>query len=259
MAGLKKEIPAAYDQVIEWVFFRTRPDETYDFAFSRDDLERAHNELGVPRPKNLGDVVYTYRFRKALPDSIRSLLPANLHWIIRLAGRGLYRFVAVPASDFQPAANRSLVKIPDATPGLVAQNTFTDEQALLAVVRYNRLIDTFLGITCYSLQNHLRTQVRGLGQIEVDEVYVGVDRNGEQYVVPVQAKGGNDRLGVVQIEQDFAFCEARFKNLKCRPVGAQFLRSNVVVLMLFAKQDGEIVVESERHYLLVPKATPAPA
>src|SRR5271157_4057421 len=38
-----------------------------------------------------------------------------------------------------------------------SQYKFTDEQALLAKVRYTRLIDTFLGITAYSLQNHLRT------------------------------------------------------------------------------------------------------
>ena len=66
---------------------------------------------------------------------------------------------------------------------------FNDEQALLARVRYNRLIDVFLGIACYSLQNHFRTTVSGIGQVETDEVYVGVDKSGAHYVVPVQAKG----------------------------------------------------------------------
>ena len=41
-----------------------------------------------------------------------------------------------------------------------------------------------------ALQNHLRTTVAGMGQVETDEIYVGVDRSGSHYVVPVQAKGG---------------------------------------------------------------------
>ncbi len=40
------------------------------------------------------------------------------------------------------------------------------------------IIDIFTGITCYSLQNHLRTTVPDVGQVETDEVYVGIDRRG---------------------------------------------------------------------------------
>ena len=85
-----------------------------------------------------------------------------------------------------------------------------DEQALLSRVRYNRLIDIFTGITCYSLQNHLRSAVKSIGQVETDELYVGVDTKGCQYIIPVQAKGGKDELNIVQIEQDVALCESKF-------------------------------------------------
>ena len=80
--------------------------------------------------------------------------------------------------------------MPDSTPGIIARYSFNDEQAVLARVRYNRLIDIFLGIACLSLQNHFRTTVPGMGQVETDEIYVGVDKGGSHYVVPVQAKGG---------------------------------------------------------------------
>lgn len=79
---------------------------------------------------------------------------------------------------------------------MVAKYAFSDEQAVLARVRYNRLIDVFLGIACYSLQNHLRTSVRGMGQVETDELYVGVDKRGVQYVIPVQAKSGTNNIRV---------------------------------------------------------------
>ena len=68
------------------------------------------------------------------------------------------------------------IKIPDSTPGVIAKYVLSDEQALLARVRYNRLVDIFTGITCYSLQNHLRTTVRSIGQVEIDEIYVGIDK-----------------------------------------------------------------------------------
>ncbi len=84
----------------------------------------------------------------------------------------------------------SAIKVPAATPGIIEKYALSDEQALLARLRYNRLIDIFTGITCYSLQNHLRTMIPELGQVETDEIYIGVDRQGAHYVLPVQAKGG---------------------------------------------------------------------
>lgn len=66
----------------------------------------------------------------------------------------------------EPDTMLATIKIPDGTPSIVKKYSASDEQALLTIVRYNRLIDTFLGITCYSLQNHLRTTVDGIGQIE---------------------------------------------------------------------------------------------
>ena len=130
-------------------------------------------------------------------------------------------------------------------------HALNDEQALLAIVRYNRLIDIFTGITSYSLQNHLRTAVPGIGQVETDELYVGVDTKGRQYVIPVQAKGGRDELNIVQIEQDMALCDSKFPELICRPVAAQFTDDNVIVLFAFEKIDGEVKILMERHYKLV--------
>jgi len=82
----------------------------------------------------------------------------------------------------------------------------------------------------YSLQNHLRTTVKGIGQVESDELYVGLDRRGCHYVLPIQAKGGRDRLGAVQIEQDIALCAEKFPALLCRPLAAQFMDDEVIAL-----------------------------
>jgi hypothetical protein len=145
----------------------------------------------------------------------------------------------------------AVTKVPDATPGIVAKYALTDEQALLAKLRYNRLVDIFSGVTCYSLQNHLRTTVPEIGQVEVDEIYVGVDKKGAHYVFPIQAKGGKDKLSIVQIEQDFAVCLAKFPLLFCRPIAAQFMEGGGIALFEFEMGENGITIASEKHYKLV--------
>ncbi len=122
------------------------------------------------------------------------------------------------------------MKVPDSTPEIITAYALTHEQSLLAKVRYNRLIDIFLGIASYSLQNHLQTFVKDMGQIEIDEDCVGVNRHGQQFVIPVQAKSGNDQLGVTQTRQDIACCAQKFPHLTCRPVSAQFLATDTIAL-----------------------------
>ena len=151
-----------------------------------------------------------------------------------------------------PREDLVVIDIPDATPELIRAYQLDDEQALLAMVRYNRLIDTFLGLTAYSLQNHLRTMVKGLGQIEIDELYIGIDKLGCHYVIPVQAKGEKDQIGIVQTTQDIRFAEQKFPGMRCRAIAAQFLDNDVVALFELTLRDGEIRVAEERHYRLVP-------
>ncbi|MCC6192783.1 MAG: hypothetical protein IT318_27500 [Anaerolineales bacterium] len=133
-----------------------------------------------------------------------------------------------------------------------------DEQALLAKLRYNRLVDIFTGLACYSLQNHLRTTAPGIGQAEVDETSLGLDKRGVHYVLPVQAKGGSDRIGIVQIEQDFAICAAKFPTLVCRSIAAQLMADELIAIFEFGQTGQGIRVLSEKHYRLVqPEALPA--
>ena len=109
-----------------------------------------------------------------------------------------------------------------------------------------------MGLTTYSLQNHLRTTVKSIGQIEIDELYIGLDKHGCHYVIPVQAKGGKDQIGVVQTTQDIRFAEEKFTDMRCRPIAAQFMDENVVALFELTLQSDEVKVVDEKHYKLVP-------
>lgn len=174
-----------------------------------------------------------------------------MEWIIEPAGRAKYRFRLAKISRVVPRTDLIAIKIPDSTPEMIVAYALNDEQALLAKVRYNRLIDIFLGAAVYSLQNHLRTTVKEIGQIEIDELYVGVDKSGSQYIIPVQAKGGNDQIGVIQTAQDIAYCTEKYPNLVCRAISAQFMSDNIIAMFELTVEDGEVRVVSEKHYKLV--------
>ncbi len=241
-----------YDQIIERIFFDHFAEGITEFEFAREEFRVAAEALGLRAPDNIGDIPYTYRYRKALPEKIRATTAEGEEWIIRPAGIGRYRFVLAPIFELSPTANLVETKILDSTPGIITKYALGDEQALLAIVRFNRLIDIFTGLTCYSLQNHLRTTVPEMGQVEVDEIYIGVDKRGAHYIIPVQAKGHNDSLGIVQIEQDFALAASKFPNLKCKSVAAQFMNNGAIALFELEMNGEQIQIASEKHYRLVP-------
>ena len=240
-----------YSAIIEKIFFSKYEKGMREVTFEREDMERFAPRLKVKLPKNLGDLVYSFRYRTLLPASITTLASEQEVWIIRPAGRSKYSFALVKDTPILPNAHMAVTKVPDATPGIVARHAFNDEQALLAKVRYNRLVDIFTGVTCYSLQNHLRTTVPDMGQVETDEIYIGLDKKGAHYVFPVQAKGGRDKLNVVQIEQDFAVCATKFPLLVCRPIAAQFMNEGVIALFEFESDENGVTISSEKHDKLV--------
>lgn len=240
-----------YSKIITALFHDHYRADSTEVPFTRDDIESTAEKLGLARPKNLGDLIYTFRFRKELPDCIRATAAHGSEWIIRQKGDALYSFVMVEPPRLEPRRDMAQIRIPDATPGLISRYALDDEQALLAVVRYNRIIDIFTGIACYSLQNHLRTKVRGLGQVETDEVYVGLDKRGAHYVFPVQAKGGRDKHSIVQIEQDIAMANHKFPALICRPIAVQFLESNALAILEFTDTAEGLRIVEEKHYKLV--------
>lgn len=260
MADAAKRLAAAaanvYQRILVDIFGKHYKEGVTEFQFVRPEIIETANRLEIKLPKNPGDVVYSQRYRAEWPEEIARTIPEGHDWIILPAGRAKYRFKLIRGSSrVIPRADAAVIKVPDATPEIIAAYAQTQEQAVLAKVRYNRLVDTFLGITAYSLQNHFRTYVRNMGQIETDEIYVGVNREGHQYIVPVQAKGGDDQLSVIQTIQDIACCKnnEKFAPLTCRPLSVQFMDAEVIAMFEF-REDNEGIprVAEERHYKLVP-------
>jgi hypothetical protein len=250
---MKKKKPAdnRYAALLENIFYSHFTPEAADLPFHRDELTTTAKKLRIKLPKNLGDAIYAIRYRMTLPASIAKTQPPGKEWIIEGRGRSLYAFRLVSVNRINPNPELAAIKIPDATPEIVSAYAISDEQALLAKVRYNRLLDIFLGVAAYFLQNHLRTAVAGMGQVEIDEIYVGIDKRGRQYILPVQAKGGSDRLSTVQTRQDLACCAEKYPHLICRPISAQFVEDDLIALFELGQDGDNIRIIEERHYRLV--------
>ncbi len=253
--------PSLAQEIIKWIFDQYHNPGDDQVTFTRDDLISAADALDKPRPKNLGDIVYSLRYRVPLPDSIRQTAPPGREWAIFPGGNAVYTLRTVPFNLIEPRKGLRTIRLPDATPGVISKYSLTDEQALLARVRYNRLLDVFTGLACYPLQSHLRTSITianamdgtpSSSQVETDDVYVGLDEHGAHYVLPVQAKGGSDSLSVIQIWQDLRVAEQKFADLIARPVAAQFMEQSVIALFEFQESNDEITIAREHHYSLVP-------
>jgi len=248
-----------YEQIIEWVFFENYKEGSVRVSFEREELVRASEELDLDRIRNLGDIPYSFRFRRELPQRIQDTAPEDAEWIIVGAGISAYQFRLASPGKIEPSIHYFPIKVPDATPEIVRHYApGTDEQALLARARYNRLVDIFTGLTCYSIQNHLRTTVINIGQVEVDEIYIGVNKRGVHFVLPCQAKSPGDKFGIAQVLQDIALCRKQYPVAICRPIALQFTDENGVALLeLGVREEKEILMLSiidEKHYELVPRS-----
>jgi hypothetical protein len=224
-----------YDEVLVKVFFHHYYEgETY-LRFSKDELAEACKACGVT-VKNIPDIIYTYRARRVLPESIRK----TGHWAIEPAGRGFYAFrllqnsphFNIPFQDFTP------INVYNALPELVETLLRNDEQSLLTRILYNRLVDIFTGLTCFHIQNHYRSFVNDVGEVELDALYAGVDKKGQLYILPIEAKSQSESemIGRVQISQMAKLVRQDFAHLNRRILAVKHLRDGTIAVVEFDDQ-----------------------
>ncbi|NDJ77369.1 MAG: endonuclease, partial [Chloroflexi bacterium] len=161
-----------YDDVIEEIFRRLVEQygaETDVLPFDKAFLDELSGELGI---KNVPDIIYSYRSgRRNFPP----LIAGSGYWVIIGRGRGKYAFERMTQPvELNVPQELEAIPLPDATPDIVLRFAKGDEQSMLVQIRYNRLVDIFTGLTAYHLQSHVRAYVDEVGQIEVDDLYVGV-------------------------------------------------------------------------------------
>jgi len=249
----KRPILTDYDKIIAALFKKKfKPKQkTSELNFSKDELVETANELGI-QLRNAPDVIYTYRSRRALPERI--LRTGN--WVLVPKGKGRFSFAKSKRATFiEIPEGLASIEILNALPEIVEKYTQNDEQGLLSTIRYNRLVDIFTGITCFHLQPHIRTTIIKEGQIEIDDLYVGIDEDGNEYILPIEAKSPDerDKLGWFQIANLVKFATQYFPDLKCRPIAAKPAGKGLVCLLEFDSSTDfeEIGIKNIKMYKLV--------
>lgn len=235
-----------YDQAIIEVFQRAYQPNTDVLPFTKDELVQACQDLEIVI-NNIPDIPYHYRTgRSDLPGEIQS----TGNWVIEGAGKGKYNFVQLKRAPYvHIPQDLYITEIPEATPDIVLKYGGTDEQGMLTRIRYNRLVGTFLSLTAYHLQGHVRSSVTNIGQVEIDDLYVGVDTDGKWYVIPIEAKsmGAKERLGVIQARQMILFARQHYPALSLRPVGIKPLSDGSYVFLEF-DDDADLEAISIKRY-----------
>jgi hypothetical protein len=248
-----------YDKVIENIFFKkySENQKAGELDFTLRELELITSKLLAIREvsefiKNIPDIIYTYRSRRSLPEKI--LKKGN--WIIQPKGKGKYSFIKTKRYPFvEIQEGLASIDILNSLPEIVEQYIAGDEQGFLSSIRYNRLVDIFTDITCFHLQSHIRTTIAEEGQIEIDDLYVGVDQEGKRYILPLEAKGPDerDKLGWVQISNLVKYAKQNFPTLICRPIAAKPVSKTKICLVEFESETDfeEIGIRNIRVYHLV--------
>lgn len=242
-----------YDEVILTVFERLIEQygrQASDLPFDKRFLDRLANELGI---KNVPDIIYSYRSgRRAFPQPILE----RGEWVIVGRGKGKYAFVKLAGSaELTLPPDLEITPIPDATPDVVLQFAKGDEQSMLVQIRYNRLVDVFTGLTAYHLQSHVRAYVDELGQVEVDDLYLGVDTDGRWFCIPVEAKPAapREQLGRIQVASMVAYARQEFPQLPVRPIGVKLAHDGSIFFVEFTDEPDPSQIKSRayKRYLLV--------
>jgi hypothetical protein len=242
-----------YDEVILAVFERLvqqHGEDARTLPFDKNFLDQIANELRI---KNVPDIIYSYRSgRRAFP---RALLEWG-NWVIIGEGKGKYALVKLDIStELAVPSDLETTPIPDATPEIVLHFAKGDEQSMLVQIRYNRLIDIFTGLTAYHLQSHLRAYVREMGQVEVDDLYLGVNTDGQWFCIPVEAKpaGPKDQLNRTQVSSMVAYAEQEFSDLPARPVGVKMANDGSMFFVEFTATSDPLKVQSRfyKRYFLI--------
>ena len=251
---MQQEPSELYAQIIEHVFLQKYQTGLRTLLFSRGDIEAAASELSIQLPWNIGDGLNGFfPLDMTLPEIIDRMAGEDECWILGLAGPGQYAFRLknLGAIEIFPHLLCAMTNIPDATPNIVTRYLDNEAHSLLAKIRYNRLIDIFTDMTCYSLGNQIQAEVPDVGMVATDEIYIGVDAQGKHYIIPIQAKGDDEQLQITQIEQDIALCASMYPSLICRSIGAQLIDDNRIALFAFQFGEQGIAVISEKHYCLM--------
>lgn len=122
---------------------------------------------------------------------------------------------------------------------------------LLQIIRENRIVDSFVGFSCFSHPPYPRKTLSPQTELTLDEVYFGINKFGNKQVIPVISLGKEQPLW---LSMALRICEsyyAEYASDTCHPIITQFLTEKVIAFWVFEFSQNHFALETEKHYRLV--------
>jgi hypothetical protein len=202
--------------------------------FSLDDVREVAANLDL-KIGNPADLIYRMRSRTRLPDDILDMG----FTILRGIGRGRYVLevggeatVHLPDHDILDTNDLTPLPVRRLLPEDLAD---LDEQGLLTMIGYSKLLDHFTGLTVYRLRSHVRKSVPNIGQAELDEIDVGIALRDDDVpvVFPIEAKATDEVINRVQVATAVAYCLTYFPGHEIRPIVVKLAYDGVIHFLEF--------------------------
>jgi hypothetical protein len=223
-----------YVPILREIVRRNYSEGTQRIEFTKQDIETVADELGI-KVGNAADLVYRMRARTRLPDDILDLG----FTVLRGVGRGRYvlevggeAVVRVPEHEVLDHNDQTPLPVRRLLPEDLVD---LDEQGLLTMVGYSKLLDHFTGLTVYRLRSHVRKSVPNVGQAELDEIDVGVALRDDDIpvVFPLEAKAADEVINRVQVATAVAYCQTYFPGHEIRPIVIKLTYDGVLHFLEF--------------------------
>jgi hypothetical protein len=223
-----------YVPILREIVRRSYEPGTQRIEFTKQDVEQVADDLGL-KLGNAADVVYRMRSRTRLPDDILDLG----FTVLRGIGRGRYALevggeavVHLPEHEIFDHNDQTPLPVRRLLPEDLSE---LDEQGLLTLVGYCKLLDHFTGLTVYRLRSHVRKSVPEVGQAELDEIDVGVALRDDEIpvVFPIEAKAADEVINRVQIATAVAYCQTYFPGHEIRPLVVKLTYDGILHFLEF--------------------------
>ena len=203
--------------------------EINDAIRRKGSFEQVVRRVPLIKKENRFDILFMFTLMRRNFRSLSSFI--NLCQDLGVNGLILERFI--PWGRGREIMDEVLDKEEwkEVVEGLLRQ----DEQSLLTLVLYNRLVDIFTGLTCFHIQNHYRSFVTGMGEVELDALYVGVDKTGTLSVIPIEAKSQaeSEMIGRIQVSQMAKLVRQDFADLRRRILTVKALMDGTIAIAEF--------------------------
>ncbi len=254
MARKKGANGGVYRSIMLFVFRNATHDPTTgDLLFTQADLRKAAERLNL-EVRNFPDLTYNLRSRSPLPPEI----VAAGYTTIAIRGRGKYALVTAADKVEVPSETDVLQVSTKPIPVAIRDILGADEQGILSAMRYMDLVSDFMGTRAYHLQGHLRTSGSFGQQVEADDVWVAQYGDKSRSILPIEAKGPRERLGLHQMMSTVDAVLKKIPGFPVVPLAVQLEANGLVALIEFAYRVADntitqVVPTRFKRYLLSPK------